>query len=82
MDCTFWARSLRSESKTFDKVKTSKKPVHISIEREVIVIPEAKKGKEEGCTHARAARGSPDLEDQGCGCGTGSAETRHQRRHR
>jgi TonB family protein len=33
------------EAKPFDQVKISKKPVHISIEREVIVIPKVKKEK-------------------------------------
>jgi TonB family protein len=33
------------DTKPFDKVKISKKPVHISIEREVIVIPKVKKDK-------------------------------------
>jgi TonB family protein len=33
------------ESKSFDKVKISKKPVHISIDRELIVIPKVKKEK-------------------------------------
>ncbi len=33
------------EAKAFDQVKISKKPVHISIEREVIVIPKVKKEK-------------------------------------
>jgi hypothetical protein len=33
------------DAKTFDQVKISKKPVHISIEREVIVIPKLKKEK-------------------------------------
>ena len=33
------------DAKTFDKVKISKKPVHISIDREVIVIPKVKKEK-------------------------------------
>jgi hypothetical protein len=33
------------DAKTFDQVKISKKPVHISIEREVIVIPKVKKEK-------------------------------------
>jgi TonB family protein len=33
------------DSKSFDKVKISKKPVHISIDREVIVIPKVKKEK-------------------------------------
>jgi TonB family protein len=33
------------ESKSFDKVKISKKPVHISIDRELIVVPKVKKEK-------------------------------------
>jgi TonB family protein len=33
------------EAKTYDQVKISKNPVHISIEREVIVIPKVKKEK-------------------------------------
>jgi TonB family protein len=33
------------QTQAFDKVKISKKPVHISIEREVIVIPKVKKQK-------------------------------------
>ncbi len=33
------------DAKPFDRVKISKKPVHISIEREVIVIPKVKKEK-------------------------------------
>jgi TonB family protein len=33
------------EAKPFDQVKISKKPIHISIEREVIVIPKVKKEK-------------------------------------
>src|SRR5271156_5203632 len=33
------------DGKSFDQVKISKKPVHISIEREVIVIPKVKKDK-------------------------------------
>jgi TonB family protein len=33
------------DTKSYDKVKISKKPVHISIEREVIVIPKVKKDK-------------------------------------
>lgn len=33
------------DSKPFDRVRISRKPVHISIERELIVIPKVKKGK-------------------------------------
>src|ERR1700684_3951890 len=36
------------EGKSFDKVKISKKPVHISIDRELIVVPKVKKEKKKG----------------------------------
>jgi TonB family protein len=39
------ALPFEDESKTYDKVKISKKPVHISIDRELIVIPKVKKDK-------------------------------------
>jgi TonB family protein len=41
----FGALPYEDETKTFDKVKISKKPVHISIERELIVVPKVKKDK-------------------------------------
>jgi hypothetical protein len=41
----FGALPYEDESKSFDKVKISKKPVHISIDREVIVVPKVKKDK-------------------------------------
>jgi TonB family protein len=41
----FGALPYEDESKAFDQVKISKKPVHISIEREIIVIPKVKKEK-------------------------------------
>jgi TonB family protein len=41
----FGALPYEDETKSFDQVKISKKPVHISIEREVIVIPKVKKEK-------------------------------------
>jgi len=41
----FGALPYEDETKSFDKVKISKKPVHISIDREVIVVPKAKKNK-------------------------------------
>ena len=41
----FGALPYEDETKSFDKVKISKKPVHISIEREVIVVPKVKKDK-------------------------------------
>lgn len=41
----FGALPYEDDSKTFDQVKISKKPVHISIDREVIVIPKVKKEK-------------------------------------
>jgi TonB family protein len=41
----FGALPYEDESKSFDKVKISKKPVHITIARELIVVPKAKKEK-------------------------------------
>ena len=41
----FGALPYEDETKSYDRVKISKKPVHISIEREVIVIPKVKKEK-------------------------------------
>ncbi len=41
----FGALPYEDETKSFDKVKISKKPVHISIDREVIVVPKEKKNK-------------------------------------
>jgi TonB family protein len=41
----FGALPYEDESKSFDKVKISKKPVHITIARELIVVPKVKKDK-------------------------------------
>jgi TonB family protein len=41
----FGALPYEDESKSFDKVKISKKPVHITIARELIVVPKVKKEK-------------------------------------
>ena len=41
----FGALPYEDDTKSFDQVKISKKPVHISIEREVIVVPKVKKEK-------------------------------------
>jgi TonB family protein len=41
----FGALPYEDETKAFDRVKISKKPVHISIDRELIVIPKVKKDK-------------------------------------
>jgi TonB family protein len=41
----FGALPYEDESKSYDKVKISKKPVHISIDRELIVVPKVKKDK-------------------------------------
>ena len=43
----FGALPFEDENKSYDKVKISKKPVHISIERELIVIPKVKKEKKQ-----------------------------------
>jgi TonB family protein len=41
----FGALPYEDETKSYDRVKISKKPVHISIDRELIVVPKAKKDK-------------------------------------
>jgi hypothetical protein len=41
----FGALPYEDDTKAFDRVKISKKPVHISIERELIVVPKIKKEK-------------------------------------
>ena len=41
----FGALPYEDETKSFDKVKISKKPVHITIARELIVVPKVKKEK-------------------------------------
>jgi len=41
----FGALPYEDDTQAFDKVKISKKPVHISIERELIVVPKVKKEK-------------------------------------
>src|ERR1700677_1594908 len=41
----FGSLPYEDDTKSFDQVKISKKPVHISIDREVIVIPKVKKDK-------------------------------------
>jgi hypothetical protein len=79
----FGALPYEDETKAFDQVKISKKPVHISIERELIVIPKVKKDKKKKEPSAAGDCGGPDVEDQGCAAtATGSAKTRHQRGHR
>jgi TonB family protein len=41
----FGALPYEDDTKSFDKVKISKKPVHIAIDRELIVVPKVKKEK-------------------------------------
>ena len=41
----FGALPYEDETKSFDKVKISKKPIHIAIARELIVVPKEKKDK-------------------------------------
>jgi Gram-negative bacterial TonB protein C-terminal len=49
-------------SKPFDKVKISKKPVHITIEREVVVVPKVKKVKDaKNAPPAANAPGTPGI---------------------
>jgi TonB family protein len=51
----FGALPYEDESKSFDKVKISKKPVHISIDRELIVVPKVKKEKKKEPTAQEVA---------------------------
>ena len=50
------------DGKAFDRVKISKKPVHISIERELIVVPKVKKEKKKEPTPQELAA-APDTQD-------------------
>jgi TonB family protein len=43
----FGALPYEDDTKSFDKVKISKKPVHIAIDRELIVVPKVKKEKKQ-----------------------------------
>ena len=47
------------DSKSFDKVKISKKPVHITIERELVVTPKVKKEKDKDKKTTAAKPGTP-----------------------
>ena len=51
----FGALPYEDQSPAYDKVKISKKPVHITIDREVIVIPKAKKEKKKQPTPQEVA---------------------------
>src|SRR6202167_5115880 len=53
----FGARPYEDDTKSFDKVKISKKPVHIAIERELIVVPKVKKDKSKKDAPQLAAQG-------------------------
>ena len=84
----FGALPYEDETKSFDKVKISKKPVHISIEREVIVIPKEKKDKkkkDEPTPKELAAAQTLKTRDAATaahGCGhSGHAKTGHPSRH-
>lgn len=53
----------QSDSKSFDKVKISKKPIHITIERELVVTPKKKKEKKEQAK--KEVKASPGKEQAG-----------------
>jgi TonB family protein len=46
-----------SDSKSFDKVKISTKPIHIAIDRELVITPKAKKNKGKAKKDVAAAKG-------------------------
>src|SRR5580704_8949630 len=52
----FGALPYEDDTKSFDKVKISKKPVHIAIDRELIVVPKVKKEKKQKDAPAPAAQ--------------------------
>lgn len=54
----FGALPYEDDSKPYDKVKLSKKPVHITIERELVVIPKVKKIKKKGASAPPAVNNS------------------------
>jgi TonB family protein len=63
----FGALPYEDDTKSYDKVKISKKPVHITIERELIVVPKVKKDK--------SKKDAPQLAAQGIKTSDGAAAT-------
>ncbi len=59
------------DSKSFDKVKISKKPVHISIDRELVVVPKVKKEKKD--KNKKSADGKPGSKSTSQGTATTAA---------
>jgi TonB family protein len=62
------------ENKTFDKVKISKKPVHISIDRELIVIPKVKKDKKKSEPTAQEIAAAQTLKTRDDAAATAAAK--------
>jgi TonB family protein len=69
----FGALPYEDETKSFDQVKISKKPVHISIEREVIVIPKVKKDKKKKEPTAQEAAAAQSLKTRDAAAGQPAA---------
>ena len=63
----FGALPYEDDTKSYDKVKISKKPVHITVERELIVVPKEKKDK--------SKKDAPQLAAQGLKTSDGAAAT-------
>ena len=78
----FGALPYEDETKSFDKVKISKKPVHISIDRELIVVPKVKKEKKKSEPTPQELAAAQTLKTRDDASGHGSAKTRHQRGRR
>ena len=74
----FGALPYEDDTKSFDKVKISKKPIHITIERELIVVPKVKKDKsKKDAARSSAAQGSKTSDGAAA---PGCAKTCHRNR--
>ena len=69
------ALAFEGDGNSYDRVKISKKPVHISIEREVIVIPKVKKDKKKKKDEAAAqVAAAQTLKTQNAGAAATTAQ--------
>ena len=75
----FGALPYEDESKSFDKVKISKKPVHITIARELIVVPKVKKEKKKNEPTPQEIAAAQTLKTRNDAHGHGAAYSAHQR---
>jgi Gram-negative bacterial TonB protein C-terminal len=71
----FGSLPYENDTQVFDKVKISKKPVHISIEREVIVIPKVKKDKKKSAPTPQEAAAAQTLKTRDAAATADAAAT-------